>query len=383
MKFIPYGRQEILEEDIRAVTDALTSDFITQGPRIEQFEKDLCEYAGAQFATVSTNGTTALHLACLALGVGPGDWVWTTPISFVASSNCALYCGASVDFVDIDPQTYNICPDTLEEKLRQAAHENRLPKVIIPVHLCGLSCEMQRIHELAQQYGIKIIEDACHAIGGTFLDKKVGSCQFSDITVYSFHPVKNLTTGEGGACLTNSAEYQEKMLLLRSHGITRDPQKMTQASDGPWYYQQINLGFNYRITDIQAALGSSQLKRLDSNIQKRRKIAKQYRKELADFPLQMPAESDKALSAYHLFVVRVQNQKRNELFKFLREVGIGVNVHYIPIPTQPFYQSMTLANGPFPKAQAYYEEAISLPMFPTLTQEEFAYICESIKKFFS
>lgn len=381
MNFIPYGRQDIREEDIEEVVKALKSDFITQGPRIELFESVLGQYTGAQFASVSCNGTAALHLACLALGVGPGDWVWTSPVSFVASSNCALYCGAQVDFVDIDPKTFNMDMDALRIKLEQAKKKNRLPKVVIPVHLAGLSCDMKKAQQLSKEFGFKLIEDACHAIGGDYLGNKVGSCKYSDIAVTSFHPVKNLTTGEGGCCFTNSSELHQKICMYRSHGITRDCEQMTEPKHGPWYYQQLALGFNYRITDIQAALGLSQLKRLDENIAVRRQIAERYRKNFTDLPLRMQAETEGTQSAYHLFIIQVEPEKRKALFLHMREAEIGVNLHYIPIHTQPFYQNMDFANGAFANSEHYYQRAISLPMFPRLSNEEQQYVCDTLKKF--
>ncbi|MDH5189715.1 MAG: UDP-4-amino-4,6-dideoxy-N-acetyl-beta-L-altrosamine transaminase [Nitrosopumilus sp.] len=370
---IPYGRQSISEDDIQAVVDVLRSDFLTQGPIVPKFEKKVCDYTTAKYAIAVNSGTSALHLACLALGLTKGDWFWTTPVSFVASANCGLYCGAQVDFVDIDPLTWNMSTEKLKEKLVQAKHEDRLPKVLVAVHFCGLPCDMEEIYVLSQEYGFRIIEDACHAIGGRYQDEPVGNCRYSDITVFSFHPVKTITTGEGGMAITNDKKLAEKMELLRSHGITRNPNLMTHVPDGPWYYQQIDLGFNYRMTDIQAALGNSQMYRLDDFVSKRHKIAERYRKMLADLPLHLPHSSTSKYSGFHLYVVRLLSEKvtgtHREIFDALRGKGIGVNSHYIPIHTQPFYQKMGFRCGDFPQAESYYAETISLPMYPDLTKD--------------
>lgn len=361
---IPYGRQDIQSEDIDAVLSVLQSDFLTQGEAVPRFEQALCELSGGQFAVAMNSATSALHVACLALGVGAGDWVWTSPNSFVASANCALYCGARVDFVDIDPQTLNMSVSALAEKLKMSAGKNQLPKVVIPVHFAGQACDMAAIKKLADEYGFAIIEDASHAIGGRYASgEKIGACCYSDITVFSFHPVKIVTTAEGGAALTNRADLAEKMRLLRSHGVTRDANLMTQAPDGAWYYQQIDLGFNYRMTDLQAALGCSQLQRLDAYIAKRHEIAARYMDALQDLPLTLP--SFDAGSALHLFVVQVEERKR--VFDALRAAGIGVNVHYIPIYRQPFYQRFGFSPANFPHAEHYYARAISLPIFPKLS----------------
>lgn len=361
---IPYGRQDIQPEDIDAVLSVLQSDFLTQGEAVPRFEQALCELSGGQFAVAMNSATSALHVACLALGVGAGDWVWTSPNSFVASANCALYCGARVDFVDIDPQTLNMSVSALAEKLKLSAGKNQLPKVVIPVHFAGQACDMAAIKKLADEYGFAIIEDASHAIGGRYASgEKIGACCYSDITVFSFHPVKIVTTAEGGAALTNRADLAEKMRLLRSHGVTRDANLMTQAPDGAWYYQQIDLGFNYRMTDLQAALGCSQLRRLDAYIAKRHEIAVRYMDALQDLPLTLP--SFDAASALHLFVVQVEERKR--VFDALRAAGIGVNVHYMPIYRQPFYQRFGFSPADFPHAEHYYARAISLPIFPKLS----------------
>ncbi len=381
---IPYGRQHISDEDIQAVVDVLKSDFLTQGPVVPAFERAVCDYTGAKHAIAVSSGTSALHIACLSLGLKKGDWLWTTPISFVASANCGLYCGASIDFIDIDPDTWNISIDGLKDKLEKAQKENRLPKVIVAVHLCGLSCDMESIRKLSHEYGFYVIEDACHAIGGKFQNQPIGNCQYSDITVYSFHPVKTITTGEGGMAVTNSSEFCEKMMLLRSHGITRDPEKMTHEPDGPWYYQQISLGFNFRMTDIQAALGISQLKQLDRFVEKRNRLAELYDDFLNVLPIQKPYRADDNYSGRHLYVIRFTENKNSkthqQIFDSLREQGIGVNVHYIPIHTQPYFQSMGFRNGMYPNAEAYYREAISLPMYVGLTDNEIKKICTSIKK---
>ena len=371
---IPYGRQDISQADIDSVVDVLQSDYLTQGSATPAFEIAIATYCGAEYSVAANSATSALHLACLALGVGEGDIVWTTPITFVASANCVLYCGASIDFVDIDRLTYNLSIDCLTEKLIQAKNNNMLPKVIIPVHLCGQSCDMASIHALSEEYGFKIIEDASHAIGGRYKDKAIGNCRYSDITVFSFHPVKIITTGEGGMALTNNYSLAEKMELLRSHGITRDPEKMTHDSDGPWYYQQIDLGYNYRMTDIQAALGLSQLKRLDSYVSRRQILAERYDQLLAKFPIILPFQHEDNYSAFHLYVIRMKKESSQlnhmQVFEFLRDKGIGVNLHYIPVHTQPYYKHMGFKDGDFPQAESYYKEAISLPLFPTMTESE-------------
>ncbi|WP_127073210.1 UDP-4-amino-4,6-dideoxy-N-acetyl-beta-L-altrosamine transaminase [Pelagibacterium lentulum] len=371
---IPYGRQDITQADIDAVTEVLRSDFLTQGPVVPRFERAVAEYCGAKHAVAVNSATSALHIGCLALGLGSGDWLWTTPITFVASANCALYCGAQVDFVDIDPRSYNLSTDALEEKLKIAEREGRLPKVVVPVHLCGQPCEMERIHELGQRYGFAIIEDASHAVGGRYKDGPVGDCRFSDITVFSFHPVKIVTSAEGGMALTNDAALAERMALLRSHGVTRDPALMTHEADGPWYYQQIDLGFNYRMTELQGALGLSQLDRLDAYVARRHALARRYDTLLADLPVTIPWQHPDGYSGLHLYVVRIVRDRvganHRDIFMALREQEIGVNLHYIPVHTQPYYQHMGFKTGDFPEAEAYYTEAISLPMYPTMSEEQ-------------
>lgn len=371
---IPYGRQDISQADIDLVIDVLRSDYLTQGPMVPRFERAVAQHVGARHALAVNSATSALHIACLALGLRQGDWLWTTPITFVASANCALYCGAQVDFVDIDPATYNLSLEALAAKLRVAEREQRLPKIVVPVHLCGQSCDMAGIADLAQQYGFKVIEDASHAIGGRYQGSLVGDCRYSDIVVFSFHPVKIITTAEGGMALTNDDVLAERMALLRSHGITRDPAAMSGDSDGPWYYQQIDLGFNYRMTEMQAALGVSQMERLDAYVERRHAIARRYETLLADLPVVTPAQAADSHSALHLYVIRVPhrdtNRSRRELFESLRASGIGVNVHYIPVHTQPYYRAMGFRDGDFPQSELYYAEAISLPMYPTMTEEQ-------------
>lgn len=368
---IPYGRQDISDADIQAVVDVLRSDFLTQGPAVPAFEAAVANYCGTKHAIAVNSATSALHIACMALGVGKGDIVWTSPITFVASANCALYCGAEVDFVDIDSRTYNLSVEKLKEKLEFAKKSECLPKVVIPVHLCGQSCDMAAIFELSKQYGFKIIEDASHAIGGKYKNEPIGSCEFSDITVFSFHPVKIITTCEGGMALTNNPQYARSMQLLRSHGITRDELEMTHESDGAWYYQQIVLGLNYRMTDIQAALGLSQMSRLDSFVAKRHEIANRYNELLKDLPLTLPCQHADSFSALHLYVVRLQldkvNKTHKQVFESLRAADIGVNLHYIPVYQQPYYRQFGYVKTDYPESEKYYGEAISLPMYFQLT----------------
>lgn len=372
--YIPYGRQDISEVDIQAVVDVLRSDFLTQGPTVPAFEKKVSAYCGAQHALAVNSATSALHIACLALDVGPDDWVWTTPITFVASANCARYCGAKVDFVDIDPLTYNMSVKSLRKKLADAETQGRLPKVVIPVHLCGQPCEMEAIHALSKQYGFHVIEDASHAIGGRYMGDPIGNCRFSSITVFSFHPVKVITTGEGGMALTNDPALAVRMARLRSHGITREVGEMTHDSDGPWYYQQLELGFNYRMTDMQAALGLSQMMRLDEFVSKRHSIAARYEELLASLPVMRPWQHPDGYSGLHLYVIRLQldaiKATHKEVFERMRTAGIGVNLHYIPVYRQPYYAKMGFNPADFPEAERYYKEAISLPMFPGLTDAQ-------------
>jgi UDP-4-amino-4,6-dideoxy-N-acetyl-beta-L-altrosamine transaminase len=382
-KPIPYARQSISEADIQAVVDVLRSDWLTQGPVIERFEKAVAQYCSVSYAVAVNSGTSALHIACLAAGLGPGDSLWTTPNTFVASANCGLYCGASVDFVDIDPGTYNLSPEELERKLDHAAKNGTLPKLLVPVHFSGRSCAMDRIAELAGRYGITVIEDACHAAGGNFRGSRIGSCAFSAMTVFSFHPVKIITTGEGGMILTNRKDLYDKLIRLRSHGITRDTALMEGKSHGPWYYQQQDLGYNYRITDMQAALGISQMTRIDEFIRRRDVLASQYDVGLRTLPLTLPLQQIDSQSAHHLYVIRVpaiSGKTRSHIFSSLLEAGILANVHYIPVHLQPLYHRQGFRAGDFPHAEQYYHEAISLPMYFGLTDEEQSYVIETLRK---
>tara|TARA_B100000575_G_C23116236_1_gene645313 strand:- start:193 stop:1356 length:1164 start_codon:yes stop_codon:yes gene_type:complete len=371
---IPYGRQDISDADIEAVIDVLKSNFLTQGPMVPKFENALSSNTGAKHALAVNSATSALHIACMALGLGKGDLLWTSPVTFVASANAGLYCGANIDFVDIDPETYNMCPKKLQKKLKHAKLNGTLPKVLVPVHHCGQSCDMKTIHQICQEYNVKIIEDASHAIGGRYLEEPIGNCAYSDITVFSFHPVKIITTGEGGAALTNNDQLAEKMALHRTHGITRDQNMMTEPSHGSWYYQQIDLGYNYRMTDIQAALGVSQINRLSEFISKRHEIARRYDHLLDGLPVKVPIKLDYSYSSLHLYIVRLKLDEielsHKQVFDGLREKGIGVNVHYIPVHLQPYYSDMGFQSGDFPESEKFYCEAISLPMFPNLSEED-------------
>ena len=371
---IPYGRQNIEESDIEAVVNVLRSDWITQGPVIGQFEGAVAAYCGAKFAVAVNSATSALHSACAALDLGPGDRLWTSPNTFVASANCALYCGALVDFVDIDPRTLNMSIPALEARLLEAEAAGMLPKIIVPVHFAGQSCDMRAIRALADRYGFYVIEDASHAIGAGYQDDPVGSCRYSDITVFSFHPVKIITTAEGGMSMTNDADLAGRLHRLRNHGLTRDPEMMRHAPDGPWSYQQIDLGYNYRMTDIQAALGLSQMARLDEYVHERHLLAARYGELLSGLPVTTPWCHPDCYSAFHLYPVRISSgsagQGRREIFDYMRAAGIGVNVHYIPVHTQPYYQDIGFSQGDFPEAERYYREALSLPLYPGLTTEE-------------
>ncbi len=385
---IPYGRQDISEEDIDAIVEVLKSDFLTQGPKVPAFEKAVADYCGVDHAVASNSATSALHTACLALGVGPGDLVWTSPTTFVASSNCALYCGADVDFVDIDPRSYNISIERLSEKLALARVEGNLPKVVIPVHLCGQSCDMAAIYALGQEYGFSIIEDASHAIGGRYRDEVVGSCRYSDITVFSFHPVKIVTTGEGGMALTRNAQLARKLIYFRSHGITSDKQEMdARPDDEIWNYQQVALGFNYRMTDIHAVLGISQMKRLDAFVSRRNEIAKRYDEAFVDLAVDTPLVAPEVYSSFHLYVVCLQQNKciktQREVYNALREAGILVNLHYIPVYRQPYYEKLGFKPGYCPKAEDYHKSTISLPMFPALSNEQQDRVIDQFKSIVS
>lgn len=381
---IPYGRQQIDEDDVQAVVEVLRSDWLTTGPVVERFERVVADHCGAAHAVAVNSATSALHIACLAAGLGPGDILWTSPNTFVASANCGLYCGATVDFVDIDPRTYNMSVDRLEEKLEQAAREGRLPKVVIPVHFAGQSCDMAAIARLAERYGFKVIEDASHAIGGRYKGEPVGNCRHSAMTVFSFHPVKIITTGEGGMVLTNSAELHERLMRLRSHGITRDPALMSGPSHGPWYYEQIELGFNYRMTDIQAALGVSQMKRLEDFVVRRQHLAKRYDDALHDLPLTLPWQNPDAYSAFHLYVIRLDlgrlGKGRREIFETLRARGIQVNLHYIPVHTQPYYRTLGFHDGDFPEAEQYYQEVITLPLYAGLSDTDQNRVIDAVRE---
>ena len=378
---IPYATQDITEEDIAAVNAVLRSPLITQGLAVTEFERAIGDYCGAQYATAVNSATSALHLACLALGLKAGDRLWTTAVSFVASANCGRYCGASIDFIDIDPVTYNLSVSALETRLEQAQQQGKLPKIIVAVHLAGQSCDMQSIHALSQQYGFKIIEDASHAIGGQYRGIPIGRCQYSDICVFSFHPVKIITTGEGGIAVTNQADLAKSMARLRSHGITRDEDAFLHLADGPWNYEQQALGFNYRITDFQAALGISQLKRLDQYIAERHRLAERYTQAFQHLPLTLPSIAQDCYSAFHLYIILIplkQGFDHLAIFKGLRQMGIGVNLHYIPIYKQPYYRALGFTSDYCPNAERYYQQAITLPLFPSLSDEKQDYVIECV-----
>ncbi len=380
---IPYGRQDITEEDIRHVVDVLKSDFLTQGPAIKALEQKFAAYVGSKYAVAVSSATAGLHLACMSLGLKDGDVFWTVPNSFVASANCGLYCGGTVDFVDIDPETLNMSITALSEKLIHAEKEGRLPKIVIPVHFSGRSCDMDAIYSLAEKYGFSVIEDAAHSIGASYNGKKTGACEYSDIAVFSMHPVKIITTGEGGIITTNSPDIYEKLLRLRTHGITKSPSLMTKEPDGAWYFEQLSLGYNYRMTDIQAALGVSQMDRLDDYISKRRNLVIRYNEKLRNLPLTLPSLKDLNDSSWHLYVVRLKldeiNIPHKRVFELLRDAGIGVNLHYIPIHLHPYFRELGFSRGDFPETEHYYGEAITLPLYPKLSDKDHEYICETIK----
>ena len=382
---IPYGRQSVSQEDIDQVVQVLRSDYLTQGPVVPQFESAVATYCGAVHAVATNSATAALHVACLALGVGPGDQVWTSPTTFVASANCAVYCGAEVDFVDIDPQTYNMSVARLTEKLVQARDNGTLPKVLIPVHLCGQSCDMQGIHALSREFGFRVLEDASHAIGGRYSDQPVGSCRYSDITVFSFHPVKIITTGEGGMALTNDPLLAKLMRQYRSHGITSDRDEMeSRAADEIWNYQQVRLGYNYRMTDIHAALGLSQMGRLDEFVLARHQIAATYDRELADLPITTPLQLESTSSSYHIYPIRISRELcgngQREVFQALHAAGVLVNLHYIPVYRQPFFERMGFSAGYCPEAERYHRETLSLPMYPALSAAQQQKVIAALKE---
>jgi UDP-4-amino-4,6-dideoxy-N-acetyl-beta-L-altrosamine transaminase len=371
---IPYGKQNINQKDIDSVLEVLKSDFLTQGPKVPLFERLVAEKVEADYAVAVNSATSALHIACMALGLGQNDWLWTSPITFVASANCGLYCGAKVDFVDIDRKTYNLCPKVLESKLIKAEKEGRLPKVLVAVHLCGQPCDMKAIHQLSKRFGFYVIEDASHSIGGKYRGEYIGNCRYSDITVFSFHPVKIITTAEGGMALTKDIKLFRKMERLRTHGITRDESLMEENTHGGWYYEQIDLGYNYRMTELQAALGISQMERLDEFVAARHSIANIYNKELSELPIDLPFQLENTYSGMHLYVIRLNlneiKKSHKKIFEELIERGIGVNLHYIPVHIQPYYKKMGFDWGDFPLAENYYQEAISIPIFHGMTDDQ-------------
>ncbi|WP_415883469.1 UDP-4-amino-4,6-dideoxy-N-acetyl-beta-L-altrosamine transaminase [Neptuniibacter sp. QD34_54] len=383
---IPYGKQDINQDDIDSVIEVLQSDFLTQGPKVPAFEEAVCKYTSANYGVAVNSATSALHIACLSLDLKEGGVLWTTPISFVASANCGLYCGADIDFVDIDPETYNISVTALEDKLKQAQIDNCLPNILVAVHLCGQSCDMEAIRRLSREYGFYVIEDASHAIGGEYQGKKIGSCEYSDITIFSFHPVKIITTAEGGIATTNDKYLADQMRLFSSHGVTRDPELMTKETEGPWYYQQICLGYNYRMTELQAALGISQLVRLDEFVARRHYLAEKYDSLLKGMALDTPKQNSSCYSSFHLYIIRLRlvdipNKTHREIFQYLRDRGIGVNLHYIPIYTQPYYeQQYSCKIGVYPEADRYYEEAISLPLYPKMSEEDQLSVVSALAK---
>lgn len=380
---IPYGRQDLDEDDIQAVEAVLRSDWLTQGPFVAQFEADIASYVGAKFAVAVTNATSALHIAMLGLELGPGKRLWTSPNTFVASANCGLYCGAEVDFVDINPNTYNMDVTSLEQKLELAHAKGKLPDVVVPVHFSGQSCDMRQINELSRHYGFNIVEDGAHAIGGRYLNAPIGNCRFSDATIFSFHPVKIITTAEGGVVTTNNEVLYRKLLRLRNHGVVRNQAEMQGQAEGAWYYQQVDLGFNYRMTDLQAALGSSQIKKLDQFVARRAQLVKQYHELFKGLPLTTPFCSEQAAPSWHLYVIRLDNKEhRKPLFDYLREQQVGVNVHYIPVHTQPWYRKMGFKSGDFPNAEDYYQRVISLPLHTRLTDDQQLHIVNLIKSWF-
>jgi UDP-4-amino-4,6-dideoxy-N-acetyl-beta-L-altrosamine transaminase len=381
---IPYGKQDINQDDLDSVLEVLKSDFLTQGPQVPIFEKSVSEFVGAKYGVAVNSATSALHIACLSLGFTKGDILWTSPNTFVASANCAIYCGGKVDFVDIDPDTLNMCPQALEAKLILAKDRGLLPKIVVPVHFAGQSCDMKKIHELSLQYDFKIIEDASHAIGGKYLNQYVGNCSFSDITVFSFHPVKIITTAEGGLATTNQLNLAERMNLFRTHGITRDKDTFNIKSEGPWYYEQHELGFNYRLTELQAALGISQLKRVLHFIEKRHILRESYEKSINSKNIILPKQDKNCYSALHLYPIQLRLEEltlsKKEIFESLRDQGIGVNLHYIPVHFHPYYEKLGFKRGDFPNAENYYKRAISIPLFPSMSSRDQEYVISTILK---
>jgi len=382
---ITYSRQNISKQDIDAVISVLKSDFLTQGEMVPKFENAISNKIGVSHSVCVNSATSALHIACLALGLGEGDILWTSPNTFVASANCALYCGAEVDFVDIDLATHNMSADALEVKLENIKSQDQIPKIVVPVSFSGRSTEMKKINNLAKKYNFKVIEDASHSIGGKYDCEMIGSCKYSDITIFSFHPVKIITSGEGGMALTNNSVLAKKMMLLRSHGITRHQEELLNNSQDPWYYEQLTLGFNYRMSDIHAALGCSQLKRLDSFVKKRQEIARYYDDALKDLPIILPKKSPD--SAYHLYVIQIDNSNtsitRRKLFEYMRSEGIGVNVHYIPVHTHPYYKQKGFEVGDFPNSEKFYQNAISLPIYPSIDKKQLKKVVLSLKAILS
>lgn len=380
---IPYGKQDISDDDIKAVVEVLRSDNLTQGPVVPKFEEAIADYCNVNHAIAVNSATSALHIACISLGVGNNDIVWTTPITFVASSNCAIYCGAKVDFVDIDPMTYNMSINALKIKLEKAEKKGKLPKVVIPVHLSGQSCEMKEIFDLSKKYGFRIIEDASHAIGGKYLNEPIGNCKFCDITIFSFHPVKVITSGEGGMAVTNNISLATELYRLRSHGIVRHPSELTSVSDGPWYYQQVSLGYNYRMSDIHAALGLSQLNRLNEFVNKRHEVVNFYNQTFTEDWIQKPYQHPDTFSGLHLYIIRIKEKNKTishiQLFERLRSAGILVNLHYIPIYRHPYYQNFGYDISEYPESEKYYSEAISLPLYTNITDEQLVTIVNLIK----
>ena len=382
-KFIPYGQQNISKDDIESVVDVLNSDFLTQGPKVPEFEDAIKKYCHVNHAIAVNSATSALHIACLSLGLKKGDALWTSPISFVASSNAGLYCGANVDFVDIDYRSNNMCIVALENKLIDAKINNSLPKIVMPVHMGGFSCDMEEIYKLSKKYNFKIIEDASHAIGGKYKDKPVGACIYSDITVFSFHPVKIITTGEGGMATTNKKDLFEKMNILRTHGITRDIKEMHNKDEGDWYYEQIDLGLNYRMTELQAALGISQMSRIDDFVLQRNNHASFYKDKLSSLDIFLPPENPKVYSSFHLFIVKIKSQssaQRRVIFDYMKKENIGVNVHYIPIHLQPYYKKLKFKKGDYPISETYYNSAISIPLYPHIEEIDIKRVVMELSK---